>query len=52
VQQAIGAIGKGAEVEVKFVRRGQVATAKATKAEDAAPAPKLEARGKGDGTIR
>lgn len=57
VQEALGAIAKGAEVEVEFVRKGRHETASATKTEaaeaeaEAAPG-KLEPRRGGGGTIR
>ena len=38
VARALGAIEKGAEVHVDYVRRGQRVQAKATKQRDAAPA--------------
>lgn len=54
VQGALGAIAKGKNVEVKFVRKGAEKTATAAKTEDVAPPAKvgLERRPAKDETIR
>ncbi len=57
VQQALGAIEKGKQVDVKFLRKGAEKTATAAKTEDAAPPAKTgverrPAKAKADETIR